>query len=100
MQAAVQPTSIESIVPVSFVHQTGDGPVHLLVIPSKAGWEALHWSSRGAGAWTFKTLAEANSNLLCLFQEMYGGHRCSAECGPVYTLDRHKSNDLWGMIRD
>jgi hypothetical protein len=100
MQAFLQPERTECQAPVSFIHHTGDGPVHLLARPSKTGWEALHWSSRGAGAWTFKTLAEANDSLLRLFRELYGGHCCSPECGPVDTLDRHKCDDLWGMIRD
>jgi hypothetical protein len=100
MQAGLQPERIECSAPVSFIHQTGDGPVHLLVKPSKPGWTALHWSNRGAGAWTFKTLAEANDSVLRLFQEMYDGHRCSPACRTVDTLDSHKSDDVWGMIRD
>jgi hypothetical protein len=98
MQAGLQRERVECSAPVSFIHHTGDGAVHLLVKPTKNGWAALHWSSQGAGAWTFKTLAEANENVLRLFQETYQGHRCSAGCGPVDTIDRHKCDDLWGIL--
>src|ERR1700694_2119932 len=39
--------------PISFIHQTRDGPVHLLVKASARGWESLHWGYRVAGTWTF-----------------------------------------------
>ena len=85
--------------PISFIHQTGDGPVHLLVKPSKKGWDSLHWNSKGAAAWTFPTMLEANDYVLRYFKDIYAGHRCSAQCGPVATIDRHKSGDVWGLIR-
>jgi len=91
---------IESGGPVSFIHETGDGPVHLLVKASRAGWDSLHWNSKVAGSWTFKTLAEANENVLQCFQRVYLGHRCSNSCRPVETIDTHKSDDLWGIVRD
>jgi len=86
--------------PISFIHQTRDGPVHLLVRPSKAGWVSLHWGTKEAGAWTFKTLAEANENLLRHFRKLYSGHLCSAACRPVDAVDSHKSDDLWGMMEE
>ena len=86
--------------PVSFIHQTRDGPVHLLVKASRAGWDSLHWGKRLAGAWTFPTMTEANEYVLRRFRELYFGHRCTAACGPVDTISRHKSSDLWGMIRE
>ena len=85
--------------PISFIHQTGDGPVHLLVKPSKKGWDSLHWNSKGAAAWTFPTMLEANDYVLRYFKDIYAGHRCSAQCGLVATIDRHKSGDVWGLIR-
>ena len=84
--------------PVSFIHQTGDGPVHLLVRASRVGWDSLHWGKRLAGTWTFPTMGEANEYVLRRFQELYYGHRCSASCGPVDALSSHKSDDLWGII--
>src|ERR1700675_647747 len=77
--------------PVSFIHQTGDGTVHLLVRASHVGWDSLHWGKR---------LAEANEYVLRRFQELYYGHRCTAGCGPVDAMSSHKSEDLWGMIRE
>ena len=86
--------------PVSFIHQTGDGPVHLLVRASRVGWDSLHWGKRLAGSWTFPTMVEANEYVLRRFQELYLGHRCSPSCGPVDVISSHKSDDLWGIIRE
>jgi hypothetical protein len=88
------------IEPLNFIHDTGDGPVHLLVKPSNNGWQALHWGHKAGGAWTFSSLAEANEHTLRWFVELYYGHRCSSGCGPVNTIERHKSDDPWGLIRD
>lgn len=86
--------------PVSFIHETEDGPVHLLVMESKKGWEALHWGRKVAGRWTLTTLGQANECVLRVFEEFYGGHCCSAACRPADTPACHKSDDLWGMIRE
>lgn len=91
-------SKIDVVQPVSFIHQTGDGLVHLLVKASHAGWDSLHWSKRQAGAWTFRTMTEANEYVLRRFREQYHGHRCTAACGPVDAISLHKSDDLWGMI--
>ena len=93
------PISMNPPRPISFIHQTTDGPVHLLVKPSKNGWDSLHWNSKGAAAWTFSSMVEANDNVLRYFQDIYNEHRCSAQCGPVATIDPHKSGDVWGIIR-
>jgi hypothetical protein len=50
--------------PISFIHQTSDGPVHLLVKNSKLGWDSFHWERNLGGAWTFNTLGEANQYVL------------------------------------
>ena len=86
--------------PISFIHQTGDGPVHLLVKASRLGWDSLHWGKRLAGGWTFPTMGEANEYVLGRFQELYCGHRCTTACGPVDSVTCHKSGDWWGMIRE
>jgi hypothetical protein len=86
--------------PVSFIHQTGDGPVHLLVRASRVGWDSLHWGRRLAGTWTFPTMAEANEYVLRRFQDLYYGHRCNAACRPVDAISSHKSDDLWGIIQE
>jgi len=91
-------TSVDA--PVSFIHQTREGQVHLLVRASRAGWDSLHWGKRLAGAWTFPTMAEANEYVLRRFRELYYGHRCTPACGPVDAISLHKSSDLWGMIRE
>lgn len=86
--------------PVSFIHHTDEGPVHLLVRPSKTRWRAFHWGRREAGTWTFNTVQEANEHVLRFFETLYLDHQCSAACGPVNAIDAHKSDDLWGMIRE
>jgi hypothetical protein len=86
--------------PISFIHETRDGLVHLLVKPSKSGWVALYWGSRVAGAWPSATLAQANENVLRCFQNIYFGHKCSEACRPAGSIAAHKSDDLWGMVRD
>jgi hypothetical protein len=98
MQA--QTAVIEKRAPISFIHQTKDGPVHLLVRQGKAGWIALYWGTRVAGTWPSATLAEANENVVRCFRNIYFGHQCSDACGPVDVVTAHKSDDVWGMVRD
>ena len=98
MQA--QTASAVAIEPVSFIHHTRDGLVHLLVRASKSGWVELYWGSRVAGAWPYATLAEANENVLRCFRNIYFGHQCSEACRPADSLAVHKSNYLWGIVRD
>jgi len=86
--------------PISYIHQTGDGPVHLLVRASRRGWDSLHWGRRHAAAWTFETMAEANRFVLHRFRKLYYGHRCSTECGPAPTIAVHQYDDPWGMLRE
>ena len=67
--------------PVSLVHQTEDGPVHLWASPDKeSGWKARIWGQQLAGAHRFQTLVEANRHLLDSFARMFPDHRCSAGC--------------------
>ncbi|MBZ5591520.1 MAG: hypothetical protein LAP39_04745 [Acidobacteriia bacterium] len=96
----VQTVSILASAPISFIHQTKDGPVHLLVKAANSGWLALYWGSRVAGTWPCATLAQANENVLRCFRNIYFAHQCSNACGPVDALAAHKSDDVWGMIRD
>jgi hypothetical protein len=100
MQTSAAVSKIAIAHPVSYIHETVDGPVHLLVRASCAGWDALHWGRRLAGAWTFRTMMEANDYVLCRFQDLYHRHRCGAACGPVAALASHKSEDFWGMISE
>ena len=98
MRTSATLSKIEITQPVSFIHQTGDGPVHLYVRATRAGWDSLHWSKRQAGTWTFPTMAEANEYVLRRFRELYLGHRCTDACRPVDAISLHKSDDFWGMI--
>jgi hypothetical protein len=86
--------------PISFIHQTSDGPVHLLVKNSKLGWDSFHWGRNLAGAWTFNTLGEANQYVLRQFRKLYYAHRCSGACRPVNAITLHRYDDPWGMIRE
>jgi len=72
--------------------------VHLLVRPSKGGWVSIHWSKHLAGGWTFKTMEEANENVLHRFDTLYADHTCSEGCGPAGVIALHESDDFWGMI--
>lgn len=85
--------------PISFIHETRDGRVHLLVKPAQSGWIALYWGSRVAGAWPCATLAQANENVLRCFRNIYVSHKCSEACRPADTVAAHESDDLWGMLR-
>ena len=87
-------------IPISFIHQTKDGPVHLLVREAKSGWLALYWGTRVAGTWPCATLAQANENVLRCFRNIYFSHQCSDACRPADNIAAHKSNDTWGMMRD
>ena len=98
MQAQV--ASAVASEPISFVHQTSDGLVHLVVKPARSGWVALYWGSRVAGTWPSATLAEANENVQRCFRNIYFAHQCSEACRPVDTLAAHKCDDLWGILRD
>jgi len=100
MKSCAAQQKIACAEPISFIHHTGDGPVHLVVRPSKGGWRAFHWGRHEAGTWTFNTLQEANAHLLQFFEQLYLEHRCSAACGPVGAIDAHRADDLWGMIRE
>ncbi|MBZ5596435.1 MAG: hypothetical protein LAP39_29690 [Acidobacteriia bacterium] len=86
--------------PISFIHQTKDGLVHLLVRAVKKRWVAMYWDSEVAGISPCATLAEANETVLRCFRNICLGHQCSTACGPVDDIGVHKSDDLWGMIRD
>jgi hypothetical protein len=70
---------IRAALPVSLVHQTEDGPVHLSTSPDKeGGWKARIWGRQLAGARRFQTLAEANRHLLDSFARMFPHHLCEA----------------------
>ena len=74
--------SVRAEIPVSFVHQTEDGPVHLWASPDEAGgWKARMWGHQLAGARRFPDVAEANRHLRESFARMFPGHRCSGGCG-------------------
>lgn len=70
--------------PVSVVHQTEDGPVHLWASPGQDGrWRARIWGQQLAGTHQFQTLAEANRHLLESFLQMFPDHVCSSGCVPL-----------------
>ena len=89
-----------AMAPISFVHHTKDGPFHLLVKVEKQGCVALYWGREVAGAWPCATVAEANETVLRCFHNIVFAHQCTKACGPVKGMAVHKSNDLWGMIRE
>lgn len=100
MEPRANRKSVELDRPISYIHQTADGPVHLLVRASRMGWDSIHWGRKLAGAWTFPTMVEANRYVLHRFRRLYYGHRCSGACGPVDSLVPHKYDDPWGLIRE
>lgn len=70
--------------PVSVVHQTEDGPVHLWASPGPEGnWKARIWGQQLGGTQQFRTLAEANRHLIESFSQMFPDHVCSSGCVPL-----------------
>jgi hypothetical protein len=68
--------------PVSFIHDTEDGPIHLLVSSDKKGaWIARHWGHQLAGIRLYKTLAAANRGVRQTFRELFPEHVCTRRCG-------------------
>lgn len=68
--------------PVSFIHDTEDGPIHLLTLPDKdGGWKALHWGTTLSGGRHFRTMVKANVHLLQSFAELFPDHVCTLRCG-------------------
>jgi hypothetical protein len=81
VRCAVIVESVKAGLPVSFVHQTGDGPVHLWAVPDQeGGWRARIWGRQLAGARRFATMAEANQYLRESFAQMFHGHQCGGGC--------------------
>jgi len=75
---------VRAALPVSLVHGTEDGPVHLWASPDKEGrWKARIWGRQLAGARRFQTLTEANRHLLDSFARMFPDHLCSGGCEPL-----------------
>jgi len=75
-----------AVLPVSVVHQTEDGPVHLWASPNKEGdWRARIWGRQLAGARRFATMGETNRHLLDSFARMFPEHVCTTAC---MELDR------------
>ncbi len=67
--------------PISAVHATKDGPIHLQVTRTARGtWLARHWGRELDGGWEFDTVEEANEWNLRSFAEMYPEHRCTGRC--------------------
>ena len=78
------PTIVELLVarePLSLIHDTEDGPIHLWTLPDKDGaWEACFWGIELAGTRRFRTMAQANSYLLGSFARMFPTHSCTDRC--------------------
>lgn len=68
--------------PMSFIHDTEDGLIHLWAAKANAGgWNARFWGGQLAGGAHFKTLEEALNHLSRRFAEMFPEHVCSIGCG-------------------
>lgn len=69
------------LVPMSFVHETEDGPVYSRTAPGPDGaWVARHWGHELDGARTCATILDANEYLLVSFAEMFPEHECGPGC--------------------
>jgi len=78
--------------PISVVHQTEDGPVHLWSLPGQEGcWKARIWGRQLAGTEQFGSLAEANRHLIESFAEMFSEHVCSSGCMPLDAVAQERA---------
>jgi hypothetical protein len=69
------------LVPMSFVHQTEDGPIYSHATPGPDGtWVARHWGRELDGGRTCQTILEANEYLFVSFAEMFPEHECGPGC--------------------
>ena len=70
-----------SLVPMSFVHETEDGPIYSHTTPGPGGgWVARHWGRELDGGRTCQTILDANEYLLVSFAEMFPEHECGPGC--------------------
>ena len=77
--------------PVSLVHDTEDGMVHLLVVPDKdGGWRGTIFGKELACARRFDALGEANSYVAGSFWQMFPEHRCCPTCGPASEASQRR----------
>ena len=77
--------------PVSFIHDTEDGQVHLWASSDdEGGWNARFWGRELAGARHFDTVAKANAYLRDSFTEMFPEHRCTEQCGTATEIAQRR----------
>jgi len=67
--------------PLSFVHDTADGFIHLKVERRGRKWVARHWGEHLEGMRECASIREANAYSVASFQEMFPEHRCTDRCG-------------------
>jgi hypothetical protein len=80
------PKSNAGETPVSVVHATTSGIVHLLVTYSKdGGWNARMWGADLTILRRFSALNDANRFLMKNFARHYPKHQCTPQCAALYT---------------
>jgi hypothetical protein len=66
--------------PLSFTHDTADGPFHSQAEPYLGIWRARHWGHTLMGMHVCSNVREANEYLVESFNQMFPEHRCNARC--------------------
>jgi hypothetical protein len=77
-------------IPMSFVHQTEDGPIcsHVARLDERT-WFARHWGRELHGGRSFESILDANEYLLNSFAEMFPEHECGPGCRSL-DIDREQ----------
>jgi hypothetical protein len=85
--------------PISLIHDTEDGMVHLWASEAKeGGWNARFWGEALAGAAHFGTVEEANAHLARCFAEMFPAHVCTEACGTPGAVAARNAADARGLF--
>jgi hypothetical protein len=66
--------------PLSFIHDTADGPIYSKVERRGRKWIARHWGDQLNGMRACATIREANEYVVASFNQMFPEHRCTERC--------------------
>jgi hypothetical protein len=67
--------------PIRHVHDTEEGSIYLLVLPSEeGGWKALLFGALRLESYPLPTVKAANNFICDRFANLFPQHRCTQEC--------------------
>jgi hypothetical protein len=83
--------------PIEFLHQSREGPIHLQSLRCGKGWVARISGPQLDCAFPAKTAAAANRKLSQSFAAMFPEHRCTPRCGraPDRSGERDGAGSAW-----